>query len=498
MAGVGFELQRLIRKGTLVSTVQAFLYGTVLAAGPIVLTVLTVGIIGWLSYGLLQKGVLYLFSVTVVYTFAFSLILVGPFQLLFTRYVADKHFTKDFDHIFPGFVTSATLVMVLAASLAIPFYTLLEITVPVGNLILYKVFGVLTFLAVCFIWQLLGFISTTKEYQKVFWVYVAGTITSIVLAYLLIPSITVAGGVAGFGTGQWLIALLLLRILIKDLKKKEWWRAEFFHYFRCYPLVALSGLFYNLGIWVDKFIFWGHFKEQHGASFFYTYNYYDVPNFLAFLTIVPALAYFLILTETNFYKDYSGFIRDVLHEPLLLIEQKKMSMITTLKEGLRGMMRLQTVVTLLLIVFAQPILVLFSYKGVSLQLFRILVLGVYFHVLALNINTLLLYYEQRRRAFFVTLVFAISNAVLTYITLLLGPAYFGLGFLGSTLITAAVAWPLLMRSAKQIDFYVFASQPIDAVVKSPRKGLWARIRGSLRRMRIRLTNGNAIYPEYYS
>lgn len=101
MAGVGFELQKLLRKGTLFSTIQAFLYGSILASGPVILTIVTVGIIGWMSYGLLQTGALRLFTVTIVYTFVFSLILTGPTQLLFTRFVADKHFTKEFDHIYP-------------------------------------------------------------------------------------------------------------------------------------------------------------------------------------------------------------------------------------------------------------------------------------------------------------------------------------------------------------------------------------------------------------
>ncbi len=498
MAGVGFELQKLVRKGTLLSTIRAFLYGSILAAGPVILTVLSVGIIGWISYGLLHQGVLRLFSVTVVYTFAFSLVLVGPFQLLFTRYVADKHFTKDLQDIFPGFITSVTLVLLLAAAVAVPFYLLLDVYVPVGSVALYKLFAVLTFLGVCFIWQLLSFISTTKEYQKVFWVYVVGTVVSIVLAYLLIPSITVAGGVAGFGVGQWLIGLLLFRLLTRDLEKKDRWRWEYFRYFRKYPHVALTGLFYSVGLWVDKFIFWAHFKQQQGASFFYTYNYYDVPNFLAFLTIIPALAYFLILTETNFYKDYSAFVHDILHHPFLMIEQKKEDMLTTLKEGVRGMMRLQGITTLLLIVFAEPILILFGYKGVSLRLFRIMLVGVYFHVLVLNLNTLFLYYEMRKRALAMTILFTVLNAALTLLTLSLGLPYYGLGFLGATLLTFLVAWPLLMRSARLVDFYVFASQPLEAVVRIPRRGLRGRLGGWLRRMRRRAPRREELYSEYYT
>jgi len=496
MAGVGFELQKLLRKGTLISTVEAFLYGAVLAAGPILLTMLSVGIIAWMSYGLLHAGVLKLFTVTVVYTFAFSLILTGPFQLVFTRYVADKHFSKELHHIYPGFLTSVALVSALALLAAVPFYLLLEVYVDVGSVFLFKLFGILTFWAVCLIWQIMGFVSTTKEYQKVVLTYFSGTIVSIALAYLLIPKITVAGGLAGFGAGQWLVVVLLYRIVTKPLKKESHWRKEYFRYLKHYPYVALTGLFYNFGLWVDKFIFWAHFHQQQGASFFYTYNFYDVPNFLAFLTIIPALAYFLILTETNFYRDYSKFVDDVLHEPLLLIEDKKWDMIDTLKRGLNGMMRLQGLVTLLLIVFAEPLLVFLGYRGVSLWVFRILLVAVFFHVVNLNLNVILLYYELRKQAFLLTLMFALTNAIFTFFSLRMGVQFFGVGFLASTVLTAAVSWRVLMRAIKRIDFLIFASQPLSSVVQVSNGKRWRRW---LKKMKDSWTNGNKeIQPEYYS
>ena len=495
MAGVGFELQKLLRKGTLVATLQAFLYGAVLAAGPIVLTMLSVGIIAWMSYGLLHAGVMRLFTVTVVYTFAFSLILTGPFQLVFTRYVADKHFSKELEHIYPGFLTSVALVSGLALMAAVPFYLLLDVYADVGNLFLYKLFGVLTFWAVCLIWQIMGFVSTTKEYQKVVLSYFVGTIASLGVAYVLIPRITVAGGLAGFGTGQWLVVILLYRIVTKPLKKESFWRKEYFRYLGIYPYVALNGLFYNFGLWVDKFIFWSHFKQQQGASFFYTFNFYDVPNFLAFLTIIPALAYFLILTETNFYRDYSKFVGDILHEPLLLIEDKKWDMIDTLKRGMNGMLRLQGLITLLLIVFAEPVLVFLGYRGVSLWVFRILLVGVFFHVVNLNLNIILLYYELRKQAFLLTLTFAVTNALFTLFSLHLGIQYFGAGFLASTLLTAFISWRVLMRAVQRIDFLIFASQPLSSVVQLQQKKGWRRW---LKKMKDGWINGRNMQPEYYS
>jgi uncharacterized membrane protein len=495
MAGVSFELQKLLQKGTLTSTIRAFLYGTVLAAGPLLLTIITVGVIAWLSYGMLQEGPFRLFTVTVVYTFAFTLILTGPFQLVFTRYVADKHFTRDFDHIFPGFITSLAVVSVVALGFSIPFYATMKLTVPIAHPVLYRIAGVLTFWGVSMVWQVIGFVSTTKEYQKVTLSYLVGTILSILLASWLIRKIQVTGAVAAFAAGQWLVAILLGIIITRPLNKKRKWRWEYVEYLKRYPLVALNGFFFNLGIWVDKFIFWLYFHEQQGSNYFLTFNFYDVPNFLAFVSIVPALTYFLLLTETDFYKDYSRFIDDILHEPLILIEQKKQDMIDTLKKGMGGMLKVQGISTLLLIIFAQPLVIFLGYGGISIWLFRILLIGVFFHVINMNLNIIFLYYEMRRKAFFLMLGFAVSNAVLTFLSILAGPRYFGTGFLASTLVFSVLSWKILVRSIEQIDFYVYASQPIGAVVLVTRLPIWKRL---LRKIRKRWVNGREFQPEFYS
>ncbi len=498
MAGVGFELQKLVNKGTVFSTIKAFLYGSFLAAGPVILTVMTVGIIGWMSYGLFKVGILNLFTVTLVYTFAFSLILTGPSQIVFTRLVADKHFAKKLDHIYPAFLTSIVFITILALSVSIPFYIILKIYIPVGNLFLYKLFGILTFLADCLIWQIMGFISTTKEYQKVVWTYLFGTIFSILIAYFLIPTITIAGGLAGFCFGQWLIVIMLFRITTKQLERKKKWRNEFFSYFFRYPTIALGGLFINLGLWVDKFIFWAYFKQQQDGSLFYTFNYYDVPSFLAFLTIIPALVYFLILTETNFFKDYSVFVDNLLHQPLLIIEQKKKNMIETLKAGMRGMVRLQGIISLILIVFAEPILIFFGYRGVAIWLFRVLIIGAFFHVVNLNLNIFFLYYEMRIQALLVTVFFTIFNALFTIISIKLGTPFYGLGFLLATGLTCLFSWTYLMRSIEKIDFKIFTSQPLDAVVKRDKKRIIDKIRLALSVFKDRIKKRRSFNIEWHN
>ena len=69
------------------------------------------------------------------------------------------------------------------------------------------------------------------------------------------------------------------------------------------PTSALSatGLLYNLGIWIDKLIFW--FTPSTSEPVLGPLRasiIYDLPIFLAYLSIVPGMAVFLVRVETDF------------------------------------------------------------------------------------------------------------------------------------------------------------------------------------------------------
>ncbi|MFS9669432.1 exopolysaccharide Pel transporter PelG, partial [Klebsiella pneumoniae] len=75
-----------------------------------------------------------------------------------------------------------------------------------------------------------------------------------------------------------------------------------------YPSLMLIGLLYNLGIWLDKFMFW--YAPGTGQQVFGPLNasvIYDIPVFLAYLGIIPGMAVFLVRIETDFVEYYDAF-----------------------------------------------------------------------------------------------------------------------------------------------------------------------------------------------
>jgi len=82
-------------------------------------------------------------------------------------------------------------------------------------------------------------------------------------------------------------------------------------YFIRYWEIGLSGLIYNMAIWSDKWIMWFAPEADVPASRLITFSNYDSAMFLAYLTVIPSMAMFILSVETNFYEHYVKFYRDI-------------------------------------------------------------------------------------------------------------------------------------------------------------------------------------------
>ena len=74
----------------------------------------------------------------------------------------------------------------------------------------------------------------------------------------------------------------------------------------------------------------------------------------------------------------------------------------------------------------------------------------------------------------------------------------GFGFLLATVTTCLISWPLLLHSVKRIDFRIFASQPIDTVVKVQRNNVWRKINFSSILPPKQMNKNEKSYTEYHN
>ena len=100
-------------------------------------------------------------------------------------------------------------------------------------------------------------------------------------------------------------------------------------------LVAI-GLLYNLGIWIDKFMFWyAPSTGQPVIGPLHASIIYDIPVFLAYLAIIPGMAGFLVRIETDFVEYYDAFYNAVRGgSSLEHIEDMRNTMVQTIRLGL--------------------------------------------------------------------------------------------------------------------------------------------------------------------
>ncbi|GAF79699.1 unnamed protein product, partial [marine sediment metagenome] len=104
MAGIGFELRKLLQRDTFSGLLQAYGYAGVISSGPWVLSIIGILLLGLLSVGNVKPGIqISEFQVTVTYLIAVSLILSGAIQQGFTRYISDQIYLGNEDKIISTF-----------------------------------------------------------------------------------------------------------------------------------------------------------------------------------------------------------------------------------------------------------------------------------------------------------------------------------------------------------------------------------------------------------
>ena len=93
MAGIGFELRKLLKRDSLLGMMQAYAYAGIISSGPWVLSIIGILVIGLMSVSMVVPEFLITqFQVSVTYLIAFSLTLTGFAQLAFSGFTADRLF----------------------------------------------------------------------------------------------------------------------------------------------------------------------------------------------------------------------------------------------------------------------------------------------------------------------------------------------------------------------------------------------------------------------
>ena len=321
--------------------------------------------------------------------------------------------------------------------------------------------AVALFMIVSMTWLALTWLSVAREYDMVLRAYVYGTIVSVGgIVFCAITSDTVAV-LAAYTAGQAFTLMVLTRTIVRGMEADGRRDFSVFRALLTFPRLVGVGLFYNLAIWVDKMIFW--FRDGVGPHDLVQFHpLYDTCSFLAYLTVVPALAVNLVRLETSFYEKYREYYGAILAgTPLAYIEDKRVRMFETLQESTIRLLRVQGAITVLIIVFAPVFIDWLELPETAVRIFRLTCLGAFFHVMLLITILMQMYFDLRKQAMGTSLFFLLLNGGMAWWSVNSGEATYGVGYAAASFVSLLLGYSLLHRSLERLDYLTFTAQPID-------------------------------------
>jgi uncharacterized membrane protein len=456
MAGIGFELRKLLQRDTLAAPVAALGHAAVIAAGPWIFTILALVVISMLSGSQVSQETLSGFRVIVIYAFALSLVATAPIVIVATRITGDAIFMRKFERIRPLFVAS------LATGVAVTAFLTLLVYLGLFRMPLeYALVGLVCCTLVGMIWVSLAFCGAVRDYHGVTVSFLIGLLTAVLAtAGAMRQGLGVPGMVLGFCVGLAAIFFgLTSRVLVtfpQPMPKLLDAVHTLIAGLRHYCALALGAFLASVAIWIDKWIMWvGPVAERSQVGLPHAPTY-DSAMFIAYLASIPALALFVTTLETTFFDKYRKYYGSIANHATLAQIRRNAGELE--HETLHTITRIVLIQATLctIVALAAPLIVTAS--GLHLQqtgILRLGAIGAIFQFLFLACSSLLLFFARHLQYLGLQALFLLLQAGLTMATIALGIEVYGLGYLMACLICGVLSFFALASTMRDIDFLTF-------------------------------------------
>lgn len=455
MAGIGFRLQKLLSGKSYTDLIKAYLFSAVIMTGPILVVLVSLALVKAASQWRLSIEEGYVLLSLIVYVYAFSMVGVSPFLYIVTRYLADKQYMGEIDTHTPAYLAVLLIVFLFQSVVALLFLSHLPLELAVK----WPVFCL--YLLVNGIWLAMVFLSAARSYLWIVWAYFLGGALGTAAAMFLGRQSGLSGFLNGYALGQAILFFILTVRIFIEFGCRSPLDFGFLAYAKKYPYLVLVGIFYYIGIWVDKFVFWFSPGAQVVAGQIHVFPRYDTPMFLAFLTVIPSMAYFLIQMETSFFRHYQGYYKSIRErEGLQSIREKKQGILRNLTGNFQRYALFQGVLSGLVILFIYQIGDLFNLNPLQMGILRVGILGAFMQMGYMMVLNILFYFDFQKDACILTFLYFACNALFTWVTLQIGLPAYGFGYMAAAFVTLLFGFVTLDRKLKEIDYWTFMRQPV--------------------------------------
>jgi|GEM_PF-1307551 len=473
MAGIGYHINRLLRSDNLFSKLGGISASVFFSSGPWLCTILSIACITSLTSDRLEPMERQLFRIIINYTYAGSLILFSVIEILTTRYMADSIYLRQ-EKVLPTLYCLISLIVLTTTTIAGSiFYSMSGIgwQITVLATVLLSTVGL--------IWCSMIFLSACKDYFQIAMSFCLGMACSIGISLVwgMQAKFSLREQLASFALGQMVTVFSLGYRIFKEFGTGYLSPRDYTWFCSQHRLLILVGLFYSSAIWIDKIIFWLGPTGERVAPMFYKSSAYDSGVFVAYLSIVPAMAYFLVTIETKFYSAYRRYFSLIDNKaPLSLIERGRVEIIDVVRQDIWGLIVFQSFVTIPSLVFAPQIMQYLGFSPIHATVFRYGLIAAALHVFLLFTNILILYLDVPKVVAKNYGLFLLMNGLFSYLSAVSDYRYHGVGYALAALIALVGSVTSLNRILEEMNFFVFMKQPLAKPAHKPLEFEWVSLK----------------------
>lgn len=434
MAGIGWKLQKMVDRGSLASTLGAYMTGVAVTSAPWLLTTAVLTSLRVLSH---HPGPAAFAGIERIVTLVYALTVVAsaPVHVVVSRYAADRLYEKGLERIAAPLWRALALTLAGAATLGAGLMAILDVSLAVGAT------GTALTAIVAAQWLLLSVGGSIASPVVVLRAFGIGAPISIVLAmsFEQVPGWGAVGYLVGFSGGQLVTLAFLLRATARALPRVTDETARLAPAFADYRQLALAAFAYHLAIWADKALVW----MVAGAE---VASLHASLSALAWFSSIPAFGWIYVQVESTFYRRFRAFYDDLERgAPLGRLREGARSVAAESARILRGAVAIQATVMIVVLLAAPNIIRAAGLPPAAIGAFRMAVAGADLQVLTLLEILFLYYFDLRREALAVSL------------TLLGGEVIFVTASHAAGWPTAA-GYPLACATAALLGLYLVRSR----------------------------------------
>ncbi|WP_333795142.1 exopolysaccharide Pel transporter PelG [Hyphomicrobium sp.] len=469
MSAAGAEGFRTRSRGDLAVVLLEMGRSIVVSVGPWLFTIAALLLVTKLALNFTTRDVLADFRALLIYAFALSLIATAPVAITLSRILADTVYGDARKEIATIFLPALPLAWALSAALALVVCWLAAASFEV-QLALVHATGIIGMT-----WVALAACNALRDFVGIAVTFLVGLVISVAGSFLAAAyGFTADGMLVAFSGGLAVVFVALCARLLKGASVPDFALGASLRAFAAsmadYRLIAFGALFGAVALWADKFVIWMGPAGEHVSSGIVHAPLYDSAAFLASLAIIPSLAHFIRILDTEYRSIYRGYydaIGD--HATLSDIEIRSAALKDKTLRLLDRILVNQIAISAIVVFLAPAIVGVVGLPYSGIPILRSCAIAAVFLLLFLATTSLLLFFDRHREFLCLQVLFAVLNTAGTAAVLFLGPDYQGLGFLGACVASGTAAYMVFLKIIDRLDYHTF----VEGAVRQQRVALAA-------------------------